>query len=94
MCWEPATPAPSRPAGLFWIHWVSIIRKNLRWPIWIWSNYQRHPGRQHCRYEYPGGRAGDSITQAYALMGERMTILNWSQESLNAINALPALGLV
>ena len=30
----PETPAPSRPAGLFWIHWVSIIRKNLRWPIW------------------------------------------------------------
>ena len=20
---------------------------------------QRHPGRQHCRYEYPGGRAGE-----------------------------------
>ena len=30
----PAIQALSRPAGLFWIHWVSIIRKNLRWPIW------------------------------------------------------------
>ena len=35
----------------------------------------------------PAGAPVSSITQAYALMGERMTILNWSQESLNAINA-------
>jgi TRAP transporter TAXI family solute receptor len=42
----------------------------------------------------PAGAPVSSITQAYALMGERMTILNWSQESLDTINALPALGLV
>ena len=30
----------------------------------------------------PAGAPVSSITQAYALMGERMTILNWSQESL------------
>lgn len=35
----------------------------------------------------PAGAPVSSITQAYALMGERMTILNWSQESLSAINA-------
>ena len=35
----------------------------------------------------PAGAPVSSITQAYALMGERMNILNWSQESLNAINA-------
>ena len=35
----------------------------------------------------PAGAPVSSITQAYALMGERMTILNWSQESLDAINA-------
>ena len=35
----------------------------------------------------PAGAPVSSITQAYALMGERMTILNWSQESLDTINA-------
>ena len=35
----------------------------------------------------PAGAPVSSITQAYALMGDRMTILNWSQESLDAINA-------
>ena len=35
----------------------------------------------------PAGAPVSSITQAYAVMGERMTILNWSQESLDAINA-------
>ena len=35
----------------------------------------------------PAGAPVSSITQAYALMGERITILNWNQESLDAINA-------
>ncbi len=35
----------------------------------------------------PAGAPVSSITQAYALMGERMTILNWSQEALDSINA-------
>ena len=35
----------------------------------------------------PAGAPVSSITQAYALMGERMTILSWNQESLDAINA-------
>ncbi|MFL2839427.1 MAG: TAXI family TRAP transporter solute-binding subunit [Pseudohongiellaceae bacterium] len=35
----------------------------------------------------PAGAPVSSITQAYALMGDRMTILNWTQESLDRINA-------
>lgn len=35
----------------------------------------------------PAGAPVSSITQAYALLGERMTILNWTQESLDRINA-------
>ena len=35
----------------------------------------------------PGGAPVSSITQAYALLGDRMSILNWTQESLNKINA-------
>ena len=35
----------------------------------------------------PAGAPVSSITQAYALMGERMTILNWSQQALDKINA-------
>ncbi len=34
----------------------------------------------------PAGAPVSSITQAYALMGERMTILNWSQQALDLIN--------
>jgi TRAP transporter TAXI family solute receptor len=34
----------------------------------------------------PGGAPVSSITQAYALLGDRMSILNWTQESLNKIN--------
>ena len=34
----------------------------------------------------PGGPPVSSITQAYALLGDRMSILNWTQESLNKIN--------
>ncbi len=35
----------------------------------------------------PAGAPVSSITQAYALLGNRMTILNWTQESLDKINA-------
>jgi TRAP transporter TAXI family solute receptor len=35
----------------------------------------------------PGGAPVSSITQAYALLGDRLTILNWTQESLDKINA-------
>ncbi len=35
----------------------------------------------------PAGAPVSSITQAYALLGERMTILNWTQETLDKINA-------
>ena len=35
----------------------------------------------------PAGAPVSSITQAYALMGDRMTILNWTQEQLDRINA-------
>lgn len=35
----------------------------------------------------PAGAPVSSITQAYALLGDRMTILNWTQESLDKINA-------
>jgi len=35
----------------------------------------------------PAGAPVSSITQAYALLGDRMTILNWTQESLDRINA-------
>lgn len=35
----------------------------------------------------PAGAPVSSITQAYALLGDRMTILNWSQETLDKINA-------
>jgi len=34
----------------------------------------------------PAGAPVSSITQAYALLGDRMTILNWTQEDLDAIN--------
>jgi TRAP transporter TAXI family solute receptor len=35
----------------------------------------------------PAGAPVSSITQAYALLGDRMTILNWTQETLDKINA-------
>ncbi len=35
----------------------------------------------------PAGAPVSSITQAYAMLGERMTILNWTQEALDKINA-------
>lgn len=35
----------------------------------------------------PAGAPVSSITQAYALLGDRMTILNWTQEQLDRINA-------
>jgi uncharacterized protein len=35
----------------------------------------------------PAGAPVSSITQAYALLGERMKILNWTQEALDKINA-------
>ncbi|MEX0618598.1 MAG: TAXI family TRAP transporter solute-binding subunit [Pseudohongiellaceae bacterium] len=35
----------------------------------------------------PAGAPVSSITQAYALLGEDMTILNWTQETLDKINA-------
>ncbi len=35
----------------------------------------------------PAGAPVSSITQAYARMGDRMTILNWTQESLDKLNA-------
>jgi len=35
----------------------------------------------------PAGAPVSSITQAYALMGDRITILNWTQEQLDRLNA-------
>lgn len=35
----------------------------------------------------PGGAPVSSITQAYALLGDRLTILSWTQEALDKINA-------
>lgn len=35
----------------------------------------------------PAGAPVSSITQAYALLGERMTILGWTQETLDKLNA-------
>ncbi|NKB32581.1 MAG: TAXI family TRAP transporter solute-binding subunit [Pseudomonadales bacterium] len=35
----------------------------------------------------PAGAPVSAITRAYAFMGERMTILNWTQESLDKLNA-------
>ncbi len=35
----------------------------------------------------PAGAPVSAITQAYALVGERMTILNWSQQQLDLLNA-------
>lgn len=35
----------------------------------------------------PAGAPVSSITQAYALLGDRITVLNWTQEDLNKINA-------
>jgi uncharacterized protein len=35
----------------------------------------------------PAGAPVSTITQAYALMGERITILGWTQEALNKVNA-------
>lgn len=35
----------------------------------------------------PAGAPVSSITQAYALLGDRMTILNWTQETLDKLNA-------
>jgi TRAP transporter TAXI family solute receptor len=35
----------------------------------------------------PAGAPVSSITQAYALMGDRITILNWTQEALDKVNA-------
>lgn len=35
----------------------------------------------------PAGAPVSSITQAYALLGDRMTILNWTQEALDKVNA-------
>ena len=34
----------------------------------------------------PAGAPVSSITQAYALMGDRMTILNWTQEQMDKLN--------
>ena len=39
----------------------------------------------------PAGAPVSSITQAYAIMGDRMTILNWTQDALDKINARYAL---
>ncbi|PCJ23713.1 MAG: C4-dicarboxylate ABC transporter substrate-binding protein [SAR86 cluster bacterium] len=35
----------------------------------------------------PAGAPVSSITQAYAMLGDRMTILNWTQDALDKINA-------
>lgn len=35
----------------------------------------------------PAGAPVSSITQAYALLGDRMTILSWTQETLDKLNA-------
>lgn len=35
----------------------------------------------------PAGAPVSSITQAYALLGDRLTILNWTQEALDKLNA-------
>ena len=35
----------------------------------------------------PAGAPVSSITQAYALLGDRLTILNWTQETLDLLNA-------
>jgi len=35
----------------------------------------------------PAGAPVSSITQAFALLGDRMTVLDWTQESLDKINA-------
>ncbi len=35
----------------------------------------------------PAGAPVSAITRAYAFMGERMTILNWTQDSLDKLNA-------
>jgi TRAP transporter TAXI family solute receptor len=35
----------------------------------------------------PAGAPVSTITQAYALLGDRITILNWTQEQLDAVNA-------
>jgi TRAP transporter TAXI family solute receptor len=35
----------------------------------------------------PAGAPVSSITQAYAMLGERLTILNWTQETLDKLNA-------
>lgn len=35
----------------------------------------------------PAGAPVSSITQAYALLGDRITILNWTQEALDTVNA-------
>ena len=35
----------------------------------------------------PAGAPVSSITQAYALLGDRLTILNWTQETLDKLNA-------
>ena len=35
----------------------------------------------------PAGAPVSSITQAFALMGDRITILDWTQETLDKINA-------
>lgn len=35
----------------------------------------------------PAGAPVSSITQAYALLGDRMTILNWTQDTLDKLNA-------
>ena len=35
----------------------------------------------------PAGAPVSSITQAFALMGDRMTILSWTQESMDKLNA-------
>jgi uncharacterized protein len=35
----------------------------------------------------PAGAPVSAITRAYALLGDRMTILNWTQESLDKLNA-------
>lgn len=35
----------------------------------------------------PAGAPVSSITQAYAILGERMTILSWTEEAMNKLNA-------
>ncbi|PCI74631.1 MAG: C4-dicarboxylate ABC transporter substrate-binding protein [SAR86 cluster bacterium] len=35
----------------------------------------------------PAGAPVSSITQAFALLGDRMTVLNWTQEALDKVNA-------